>query len=401
MQAGQIRPTHPEFDRPSDRGAELERIDACDYAGEAHRERLLQALAHLVPLLQPLRHHDRLGKGVVRQGDVDRQIEADGALPDIGREPHHVRIGADDLVERCRHIARGVDRGVVLQLQVHQQFRPIRRRKKLLRNETNSIQRRPEQADGDQDGDPFRPHRHQQTAAVQTHRRAQRLAVRMLRLAQQRQADDRRADARHHPGRQQRKRHHGEQGKRVLAGVAAGKADRHESSDGHQSSSKPRISHGVIGENRGLLFGVAAFQAAHHAFDSDHRIIHKKAERDDESAKRDTLEVDGEHPHCREHDRENERDRDHDDRARAQPEADHAHHQNDGDGLPQRFHEIVDRMVDGIWLVGDHHRLDADRQIGLQLLHGLLDVVPPREHVAAVAHRNRQAQASPTVQASG
>ena len=55
--------------------------------------------------------------------------------------------------------------------------------------------------------------------------------------------------------------------------------------------------------------------------------------------------------------------------------------------------------LDGIGLVGDHDRLDADRQIGLQLLHGLLDVAAQREHVAAVAHGNRQAQAGLAVDA--
>src|SRR5579871_4931054 len=118
MHAGQVRPAHPELDWPADGGAELERIAASNTSGEATCERLLQALTHLIPLLQSLGYHDRLSKEVVRQGDVDRKIEADGALPDIGGEPNHVRIGADDLIERCRHVARCEDRGIVLQLQI-------------------------------------------------------------------------------------------------------------------------------------------------------------------------------------------------------------------------------------------------------------------------------------------
>ena len=56
-------------------------------------------------------------------------------------------------------------------------------------------------------------------------------------------------------------------------------------------------------------------------------------------------------------------------------------------------------MVDRFRLVGDHDRFDADRQVGLQLLHGLLDVAAQREHVSAVTHGNRQAQAGLAVDA--
>ena len=155
----------------------------------------------------------------------------------------------------------------------------------------------------------------------------------------------------------------------------------------------------LIGEDGGLLLGVAALQAADHAFDRDHGVIDQQPEGDDEGAERDALKVDAEAFHRREDDRQHQRNRDDDDGAGAQAEAHHAHHENDGDGLPQRFHEFVDRMADRIRLVGDHDRFDADRQVGLQLLHGLMDVLAQREHVAAVAHRNRQAQAGLAVDA--
>ena len=202
-----------------------------------------------------------------------------------------------------------------------------------------------------------------------------------------------------HPGGQQRQGHHDEQRERVLAGIAAGEADGQEPGDGDQRAGEPRHGGRRIGEDGGLLLGVAALQAADHAFDRDHRIIDQQAEGDDQGAERDALKIDAEAFHRREDSRQHQRNRDDDDGAGAQAEAHHAHRENDGDGLPQRFHEFVDRVADRIRLVGDHDRFDADRQVGLQLLHGLMDVLAQREHVAAVAHRNRQAQAGLAVDA--
>ena len=223
--------------------------------------------------------------------------------------------------------------------------------------------------------------------------------MRMLWGAQQRQADNRCKQAGDHPGRQQRQGHHGEQRKGVFAGIAAGEAHGQEPRDGDQRSGEPRIGGGGIGEDRGLLLVVAAFQAEDHALDGDHGIVHQQAERDDEGAERDALKVDAEGLHRPEYDRQHQRNRDDDDGARAQAEAHHAHREDDGDRLPQRFHEFTDRFADRFRLVRHHDRFDADRQVGLQLLHGLLDVAAEREHVAAVAHGNRQAQAGLAVDA--
>ena len=223
--------------------------------------------------------------------------------------------------------------------------------------------------------------------------------MRMLGRAQQRQADHRRKQAGDHPGGQQRQGHHGEQREGVFAGIAAGEAHGQEPRDGDQRSGEPRIGGGGIGEDSGLLLVVAAFQAEDHALDGDHRVVHQQAERDDQGAERDALKVDAERLHRPEYDSQHQRNRDDDDGARAQAEAHHAHREDDGDRLPQRFHEFIDRMADRLRLVRHHDRFDADRQVGLQLLHGLLDVAAEREHVAAVAHGNRQAQAGLAVDA--
>ena len=85
--------------------------------------------------------------------------------------------------------------------------------------------------------------------------------MRVLRRAQQRQADDRGKQTGDHPGGQQRQGHHGEQREGVFAGIAAGEAHGQEPRDGDQRSGEPRIGGGLIGKDRGLLLVVAALQA--------------------------------------------------------------------------------------------------------------------------------------------
>ena len=249
------------------------------------------------------------------------------------------------------------------------------------------------------DCDPLGPHRRKQEALEQTHWRAQRLAVWMLGQTQERHADHRCKKAGDHPGGKQGQCHHGEERKGVLAGIAAREADRHEARDGDQRPGKPRHGGRGIGEDRRRSLVVAALQAADHALDGNHGVVDQQAESDDEGAERDALKVDAEGLHRREDGRQHQRNRDDDDGAGTQPEAQHAHREDDGDRLPQRFHEFTDRVADRLRLVGDHDRLDADRQVLLQFLHGLLDVAAEREHVAAVAHGNRETQARLAVDA--
>ena len=142
-----------------------------------------------------------------------------------------------------------------------------------------------------------------------------------------------------------------------------------------------------------MLLVVAVLQARDHRLDRDHGVVDQQAEGDDEGAERDPLKVDAEDQHCDEHRGEHERDRDCDDGARAQAEADQADRENDRDRLPQGLHELVHRMLDGHGLVGDKRRLDPDRQIRRDLGHRLRDVVPERQDVATLAHRDGEPDA--------
>ncbi len=126
-------------------------------------------------------------------------------------------------------------------------------------------------------------------------------------------------------------------------------------------------------------------------FDGDHRIVDEKPERDDERAERDALEVDVGEVHRHEDDGEHQRDGAGHDRAGAQSEAQQADRHHDGDRLPQRLHELADRMVHDLRLIVHQVCLDPDRQARGDLGHRALDVAAEREHVAALAHRDAEA----------
>ena len=87
-------------------------------------------------------------------------------------------------------------------------------------------------------------------------------AMWMLRRPQQRNPGNRCADSGDHPGGEEREGHHREQGKRVLAGVTAREADRHECRNGDERAGKSGIRGGRISEDGGLRFVVAALQPA-------------------------------------------------------------------------------------------------------------------------------------------
>jgi hypothetical protein len=82
------------------------------------------------------------------------------------------------------------------------------------------------------------------------------------------------------------------------------------------------------------------------------------------------------------HDRKRQGNRKRDDEARTDAETDEAHDENDGNRLPQRRHELADRLVHDDGLVRDHFRLDSDRQIRGDLRHRFLDVSAERKNVA-------------------
>ncbi len=125
-----------------------------------------------------------------------------------------------------------------------------------------------------------------------------------------------------------------------------------------------------------MFLVVTVLQSRDHCLDRDHGVVDQQAEGNDESAQRDSLKVDPKEFHRHEYDGEHERDGEGHHCARAHTEAEQANPKNDGDGLPQGFHELVDRVLDRHGLVGHKRRLDSDGQVRCDLRHGVLDVAP-------------------------
>ena len=78
------------------------------------------------------RHDHGLTEEIVRQLNIERQIEPDGALADIGTPARHVRVILKDVIAALRHCFGRVDRGILRQGQIDQELRPVRRGKKLV-----------------------------------------------------------------------------------------------------------------------------------------------------------------------------------------------------------------------------------------------------------------------------
>src|SRR5690606_22372738 len=112
-----------------------------------------------------------------------------------------------------------------------------------------------------------------------------------------------------------------------------------------------------IGEGGGPGFLETFLYLGDHHLDRDHRVIDEKAERDDERAEGDALEVDAEYLHEDESDGEDERNAERHDKTGTKAEAEKAHRQNDDNGLEKRLGEPADCMLDHIWLIGARHKV--------------------------------------------
>ncbi len=333
---------------------------------------------------------DRLGKERVGQLHVQRQVEADRALTDVGAPAFdlggELGVFAQDLFELIDQALGGMDRGVLRQAQVDDQFRAIRGREELPRHLCQRQDGGDEDGERQRDGEPARAHRQRQQAAVGGHGPIRFVVRSGLGRTQQHHAEQRREHHGDEPGREQRDADHGEDGEGVFAGGALRKADRHEAGDGDQGADQHREGQVLVGVGGGADLVVAGGQAPAHGVDAGHGVVDHQRQGDDQRAERDPLQVDVDHVHHREDHRQRQRDGDGHHGAGAHAERDEADHQHDADRLPQRGGELVDGQIHRQRLIGDQPRLDAVRQVGLDVGDGLGDVAPERQGVAAVAH---------------
>ena len=99
---------------------------------------MLQPFAHPFPRLVAPGDNHGLGKEIVWQFLVQRQIEADGAPPHVGTPVRNVRIVFQQRVHPFGNLVRGPDRHAVAERHVHQQLGPVGGGKELFRHQRQS-----------------------------------------------------------------------------------------------------------------------------------------------------------------------------------------------------------------------------------------------------------------------
>ncbi|OIQ80995.1 hypothetical protein GALL_372370 [mine drainage metagenome] len=139
----------------------------------------------------------------------------------------------------------------------------------------------------------------------------------------------------------------------------------------------------------------AAVQPHHHHFDGDHRIVYQEAEGDNERAQRDALQVDVKSPHQHECDRQHQRNAERHHQSGAQAQRQETDGQHDGYRLDQGLHEQVDGMFYHRGLIGHLMHFDAERQVGLDVIHGIFQRFPELDDVATLPHGNFQPDGIP------
>ena len=346
---------------------------------------------HPQPLLETLGHDHHLGEEGIGQLHVEWQVKADRAAADVGAPVVDVLVLRQRFLETGGERFGGEDRGVLAQRQIDHQFGPVRRGKELFGHETHQVDRCAERQDGHGNGQPLGLHRAREQRRVAAHQCPGlfRLAAALRRL-EDGHADHRREGHGDQPGDDQRNADHREDVIGILAGGAGGETDGHEAGDGDQGAGQHRRSQVLVGEGGGLLLAVTGGEAADERIDGGHRVVNQQAQRNDQRAQRDALQVDAIDQHDSHDDGQGQRDGQRHHRSRAQPQADEAGSQDDQDRLPQRGGEIVDGEVDGDGLVGDQEGLDADRQLRANAGHLGFQVRAQRENVAALTHGDGQ-----------
>ena len=141
------------------------------------------------------------------------------------------------------------------------------------------------------------------------------------------------------------------------------------------------------------MSAIPAFLHLHdHHLDRDDAVVHQQAERDDQRAERDALEVPAHREHHQRDDAEHDRHREPDHDARAPAEAQQADREHDRERFQQRALEFPDGFADDGRLIGDALELDAVGQLRLDLGDGLLDRLAEVDDVAVVGHRDAEHQ---------
>ncbi len=93
--------------------------------GKLIRQEFLQLGTNALARRNVLCNNHCLGEEVIGKLDIQRQVEADGAAPDIGAPARNIRIAFKSGIKAlCRRLA-GIDRCVLRKTKIDEKFRAI------------------------------------------------------------------------------------------------------------------------------------------------------------------------------------------------------------------------------------------------------------------------------------
>ncbi|MNP21045.1 hypothetical protein D3C76_1136500 [compost metagenome] len=149
-----IRAADPVLDRPAHRRPHFQGLDEAADTDEVIAQALAQACAQGLTGLEVLGHDHQLRVVGVLQLNVQWQVETDRPLADVTAPAHDFRIALERRLQAIDRLAGLVERSVLRQVQVHEDFRAVGRREKLVLHETHGKQRQRKQQDGQANSGP-------------------------------------------------------------------------------------------------------------------------------------------------------------------------------------------------------------------------------------------------------
>jgi hypothetical protein len=395
----------------------LEARDAAAKLREVGVEQREQARADLLAVLDALRRDDHLREVRLRELLVERQVEPRRAAPDVRHVALDALVGIERSLEllRCVH-GRG-KRASFRQAQVDEELHARGGREELLRDEAKEAERADEHDERDGNhglamanapGDRFPQagiERRRVDVVVRRNGRRQRPSGQLRPPAPHERRFVHRGTLRQHlvaeigndhdrddPRRDERDSAHLEDRARVFAGRALAVAIGRKPATGDQRAGEHRERGARVGEARRAEAVEPLLELDRHHLDRDDRVVDEKPQREDERAERDLVQADVEQPHHEERDGEHERDRHGDHEPGAKTEAQKRHREHDDHGLGERAQELVDRALHGARHARDSRELDADGQRLLDARGLARQHVPELDHVAALDHRDADAE---------
>ncbi|MNE82804.1 hypothetical protein D3C80_1795600 [compost metagenome] len=121
-------------------------------------QQFLQARHHARTLLEAFADDHQLGVVRVLQLLVEWQVETNRALADVRAPAHDIRIALEGRLQAVNGLAGFIQRGVLRQVQVDENFRAIGRGEELVLHKAHGKHRQHEAQHGDTDGPPAIAH---------------------------------------------------------------------------------------------------------------------------------------------------------------------------------------------------------------------------------------------------